>query len=388
MRLDGHCPPKNLYVDRAITVCIHTIVCLLIYNVFKSLPAALLFAVNVSNNQTSIWLNGKRYGIVAILCLLSFAYLPFLWLLTPFFQLSGATFLLLIALNGSPYLLLLYPLVYIFTNKFVRKWIKSREGKMPSMEHRKWTLRKIPFILKTIAFYFGRGLFPFAPVMYMSYLKHFGLIKEKTDEAYRFDLMAVAGLLITLLTIIGYLYNPHLFFGLVWWLVTVAVYSNWITLTVQYAERYCYLPNIGLMLFVSNFVGPLWTVLFGAYLARLWTYMPSYKNVSAFFKHQTDVNPTHDCGWNTRITDVLQQKDISAAMVLTELALCYVQDSPRIWVHKASILHASGNKKYALLCIQKARECAKEGLGEHLNDKIDFVEKHIVEVDNPTIGSN
>ena len=58
--LVGLKPVNNKVLDHAITLTIHTVVCMLIYKAFGSIAVSLLFAFNLSNNQVSIWMNGKR----------------------------------------------------------------------------------------------------------------------------------------------------------------------------------------------------------------------------------------------------------------------------------------------------------------------------------------
>jgi len=380
-RLNGQAPFENIYLDRAITVVIHTAVCLLMFEAFGSLVASLLFAVNVSNNQVSLWLNGKRYGINAILCLLAFIFAPvgiLFWFITPWFQASAVVFPILLAVKGYWYFAIVPPLALVVGGGYLRKWMDGRAS-MVKLELKTWNYHKIPFILKTIAFYFFRGLIPFVPVMYITYLKHYGLIKKHSDEAYRFDLPALVGLLLVLGIPYLYLLNPTLFFGLLWWLVMSTVYSNWTSITVIFAERYCYLPNIGLMFCLAKVLEIIhpsaWLLVFGIYLARLISYMPMYKDIETYLKHHTDTDPTHDCAWNIRIQNALFAGDILLAQRHVDEAISYIKDSPRLWVHKAAITYTLGRKDMSAQFFQKARECAVEGFRDGLLPKIIEIER-------------
>ena len=55
----------NTEIDHAFTIFLHAVVCVLIYLALGkneiSFWAAALYSVNNVNNQTSIWLNGRRY---------------------------------------------------------------------------------------------------------------------------------------------------------------------------------------------------------------------------------------------------------------------------------------------------------------------------------------
>ena len=202
--LNGERPVKSVGFDRFITVFIHTTVCMLIYKMLHSLPAALLFAVNVSNNQTSLWLNGKRYGINVMLCLLAYKFVPIgiiFWFLTPFFQASAASFPLVLALStGNWAYVLIIPCIFIVGKGFLLKWAMDRHKKNLVPELAQFTPSKIIFMLKTIAFYFVRGIIPFAPSMYISYLDKAYMKASDTKKALKFDLLALFGASLMLLT--------------------------------------------------------------------------------------------------------------------------------------------------------------------------------------------
>ena len=70
-----------LAYDHLLTLLLHTSVCVAIYYCLGgstlSFITALLFSVNPSNNQVSIWLNGKRFAVTTILTLLAYGLGPF-----------------------------------------------------------------------------------------------------------------------------------------------------------------------------------------------------------------------------------------------------------------------------------------------------------------------
>ena len=197
--LDGNQPIRNVFLDHCLTLFLHTLACLLIYWTFGRLDAALLFAVNVSNNGGSLWLNGKRFVVNTILCLLTFKFAPYgilFWLLTPFFQASAIVLPVMFLFKGYWQFLVFMPLVLLFGRKVLLSHAKYRLSLITVKEFIRFTPRKIFLILKTFGFYFIRGIIPFPPIMYISYLSHFGLIGEQTEEGFRFDLLAFIGLLI------------------------------------------------------------------------------------------------------------------------------------------------------------------------------------------------
>lgn len=381
--LNGVLPVKSILLDHSITLSIHTSVCCAIYCVFHNLPAALLFSVNVSNNQVSLWLNGKRYGINALLCLLAFSlgnYGIILWLITALFQVSAVSFPVIMALSGSLGYVLVIPFIFLLGNKHLMNWIKSKNDSCKIPEANTWNNKKVIFYFKTIAFYFIRGIFPYAPTMYPEKFKRFGLTDEITKDIYKFDFEAFVGVLIVVGILVGYTINSTLFFGLMWWLITISVFGNLITLTVPLAERYMYLPNIGLMLFIANLLSLLnpntWMLLFLAYSTRMWTFMPMYKDMRSYLKHHCHYYPENDQAWIFRANTAAEYNDIFGVMSLANEGLIHSRNSVMLWLHRASGFTKIGKLDLAGQCLQNARNNATGLYGKIIDGKITEMEEN------------
>lgn len=381
-KLSGEYPVKNIELDHFINIVINTTNCVLVYACFGSLPAALLFSVCVSNNQVSLWLNGKRYGISAMLCMLAYLYSPWgigFWLLTPFFQASALSFPILLALLGKFYF---FPIVLaglLMGNKFIINWAKDRQSKTRSLVCKTWDDEKLVFILKTIAYYFVRGIGAYTPNMYPKQFKRFGIYEKDTREAYRFDIQAFAGLLLISLIPVAYVINPVVFIGALFWLVTILVYGNWVTITVPLAERYMYLPNIGLMVFVAkvlSLVHPLaWVGVFIFYLTRHMTFMPMYKDMNSYLKHHTYWFPENDQAWVFRANYHANNGDVFGVMHLANEGLLADIKSPLLWLHKARGFAKIGRKDVCNQAIRMARDCSEGAMKE-------VVEKEAVKIES------
>jgi hypothetical protein len=381
-RLNGEYPVESIFLDHCITLCIHTLTCCLMYFVFKNLTASMLFAVNVGNNQVSVWLNGKRYGVSAILCLLMYATGAFgilFWVLTPFFQPSALSFPLITALNGHWYHVLILPVAFYIGKGHLVKWIKNRANVISLERYKKWDNRKIILILKTYAFYFFRGIVPFTPSMYISYLQRFGLTEKGTKEAYKIDAMAVFGLILITAIPFLYLWNKYMFFGLVWWAVTIAVYSNYITLTNLLNERYMYLPNIGLMLtfaLVLQEINPFaWYLVFVVYVSRLMTFMPMYRGMDSFVEHHCYYFPKDETCWNFRANAASKDNNLIWLMYLTDKGLSHNLDSPRLWLHRAYGFNCMNDASKSRQCLNNVKKLATGKWGEILKPKIESLDK-------------
>jgi len=381
---NGEFPVRSIPLDHCITLGLHTVVCVLIYHVFNNLPAALLFAVNVGNNQVSLWLNGKRYAVNAILCLLAFSVGSWgilFWLLTAMFQASGVSFPVVMTLSGSWVALLASPLLFVFGNGHLKAWMKSKASQCKVDAFIKWDDRKIILFFKTLAFYFMRGVFPYVPTMYPEKFKRFGLIREDTEDAYKVDAQAIAGVLIVLVAVVGYSINSTLFFGLMWWLITISVFGNLITLTVPLAERYMYLPNIGLMLFLSSVLGLIdsnaWILFFVIYATRLYTFMPMYRNIDEYLKHHCFYYPKNDQAWIFRINKCTESGDVIGMMALSNEGLIANQDSSWLWLQRAIGFVSIGKKDMAAQCVVMAKKYARDEYGKFVEQKINDVNNMI-----------
>jgi hypothetical protein len=330
-------------------------------------------------------MNGKRYGINAILCLTAYIYNfgMLALLLTPFFQVSALSFPVVLALTKRWEYILIFPLMALFGGKFLYRWILSKFRVMPVKEYKRFTYKKIFFVAKTLTFYFFRGLLPVAPDIFPNYLRYFGFTGKDTADAYRIDYQTIFGLVLLLGIPVLYITYPTLGLPLLWWLVTISVFSNWITLTVTFADRYMYLPNVGLMVFLGtalNLIHPFaWLIVFGIYVGRLVTYIPIYKNIVSYLEHHTYIDPKNDSAWVSLVELSNSVNEYAIALNYVNTGIKNNGNSPRLWMHKAALLNALNNKKKALECVAVAREKCVDGFEAVFIDKINKIEKMIKE---------
>jgi len=384
---DGRGPVKSIPLDHAITIFIHTLTCVLMQVAFNCLPATLLFAVFIGNNQVSVWLNGKRYGIAACLCLLSYILAPLgaiVLLLVPFFQVSGLLFPFVLALKGCWYVIPLFALMLLVGNKYIINWANSRKRKCSNEWYKKFTLKKIPYILKTYAFYFFRAIIPMPPAMYIDYHKKVGLGEEYDNKACKFDLASLAGLVIVLGIPILYKVLPDIMFGAMWWLILISVWNNAITYTTQFGERYMYLPNIGLfvtLIQLLNLINPhLWLVLFGYNLALTIIYLPMYKDLVSYLHHHIYTNPENDISWNFLCNLASDVKNVISVLYLTEQGLKSDKSSKLLWLHRAGALHMLNHHEQALQCLEEAKKGLEPRHTEQFALKIEQLKQQIKKV--------
>jgi hypothetical protein len=322
-----------------------------------------MFAVLPVNLFIGAWLNGKRYGINTILCLLSYSVSPGFILIAPFFQASAASFPMFLALTGQWLWALLIPVMLFMGKGFLLRWAtgKYKASKVPVFL--KWDNRKIVYMLKTIFYYFHTGLLASKPTMYPMRFKLFGMVDEETEKAYKFDLAALGGLTILLLTIFGYLWQPDTFVGLLWWLVTISVYSNWITLTVPLAHRYMYLPNVGLMVFLAtvlSYIHPLaWVPVAIIYATRTFSFMDMFENMEKFLEYHCYHQPEDDQCWIFKCNRHARLGDVFGVMYNSDCGLHYNPNSANLWTTRASGFNYIGKYDLSKECVAQARKVAK-----------------------------
>ena len=157
--------------------------------------------------------------------------------------------------------------------------------------------RKLIIALKTYGYYFRLAVFPYRLGLYHKKLWALGVNKIFDKEYYRLDLDFWIGLGILLGNIYGILFlNNPIGFGLLWFNLGIAMWCNLITIHQPIAERYIYLPAVGIMLAISyacSLIHPFaWLIPFTAYAVRFIYIAPSY--ISEF--------------WNTHY-NLIEQKD-------------------------------------------------------------------------------
>jgi hypothetical protein len=252
---------KSQY-EHLLTLILHALVGVFIYTAFGSnnvsFFAALLFSVNPANNQGSIWISGRGYVLPPLMLLISLS-MPFL---APFFLWAmgyfNMGFIAPLTLVGSKsaYLLALMPLVWLFWLKKFKKDVKFKLAFEQTDEDKKFHLGKIILAIKTIGFYFALGLIPFRITFYHSFIQSCAGNEISKKKAYTIkDKFFWIGLGIIVFWIVYSLHKWDMIsYGLWWFFITIAPFSNIKRLQQEISDRYLYMPLIGLMLALSYFI--------------------------------------------------------------------------------------------------------------------------------------
>ena len=293
---------KNARIDspqeaHLFTLLNHTLVCICIYlglgcN-YISFIASLFFAVNPINNQASIFISGRNYSTTALLVMLGFTFpiiSPIFMLLANRFMISGLFSSLCFLGTNYWYMSLFFPIIAFFSYKRVRNAINEKI-KVESTDLTV-NLRQLVIAIKTYGYYFKLCLIPYRIAFYHEFMQSLNGSWRKRWEKIDFHFWLGLSLLITTIYCIIFVRHP-LTWGLFFYSINIAMFTNFIKVSQEISDRYAYLPNIGVMYFLSSIVYPsliLTAIIFTYYVTRLFSTMSMYKNDYWL----TEMNPQRD----------------------------------------------------------------------------------------------
>lgn len=237
--------------DHLATIVLHGINCSLICRAF-GLPVALLYLINPINNQTVIWLNGRRYALATLCVLIAWNF----WWTAPFMAFVGIQ----IHITGA-----MMPLLFLWTPYWIvlpfvagisfimgRRWIpekilQRRADFKPGNENQKITWKKLIIFVKTIGYQFWNCILPNKPAMYHDFLFYFSSTDAGTKEGYKLNWDFWKGCLV-----ITFLAYDHSFFAF-WFVLFIAQWCNLYQVTMNASDRYTCLACIGVMALVVKY---------------------------------------------------------------------------------------------------------------------------------------
>jgi hypothetical protein len=381
--LEGSARSKPQY-DHIITTIIHSLVCVGIYIGFGqtdvSFLAALLFSFNPINNQVAVWIAGRGYALSALglVWALSIPVIGplFLYLATYY----NAGFLSPLALLGSPYpfLCIFLPIIWAFQWKNFKKNVVARVKNEMYDEDKKFKLKKLILATKTFGFYITHSLIPFRNTFYHSLLE--SIAGSKVANAYTLDRYFWAG--VGSLGLMGVYIGTHdwnlISFGLLLWCVGIAPYLNLFRMNQEIAERYCYLPNMGLMYVLATVIAPypiVCTAFITMYATRMWFYMDAFKDDYFLVEYSCLNSPKSWFGWHVRAMKRWDSKSYREAMILWVMAKALSPKEFKVIVNLATCLALCGEKKEADGYIEFAKTIIPAGQESHALKVIDDFKK-------------
>lgn len=344
-------------VDHALTMLIHAIVCVFIYLGFGtnnvSFLAALLFAVNPTNNQGSVWISGRAYALAALgmTGALAFPLLSGLFILLATFTNPG--FLAPLAFIGSEYywILAVVPVAWFLNGKRFKRNVKYKMEKEMFTEDKAIKPEKIVLVLKTFGFYTVLSLIPFQNAFYHSFLESASGSGRKRAYSMKCRFFWI-GVLVAL-SILAYMvlvpWNM-VSFGLLWWCVCLAPFLNFMRMSQETAERYTYLPSAGLMVVLATIIqaSPIAIAVFlTMYVTRLWFYMECYMDDYYLLEHSCLNDPSSWFSWHVRGMKRWDSKSYQEAVIIWTMARLISPLEFKVNFNIATALAMSGHAKEA-----------------------------------------
>ncbi len=338
-------------VDHALTMLIHATVAVFIYLGFGkneiSFIAALLFSLNPTNNQGSVWISGRAYALSALGMTFAMAF-PAIGqagiLLATY---TNPGFFAPLALFGSSHALILFflPLAWwINWSRFSRN-VKYKMEKEMFTEDKAIKPEKIVLVLKTFGFYTLLTLFPFQNAFYHSFLQ--SSAGSGRHRAYsmkdRFFWIGIAFALGILAYWILVPWNM-ISFGLLWWCVCLAPFCNLMRMSQEIAERYCYLPSVGLMIAFASILHPIaFYCILTLYATRLWWYMEAFADEYYLLEHSCLNDPAAWFAWHVRGMKRWDNKSYQEAVIIWTMARMLSPQEFKVNFNIATALAMSGH---------------------------------------------
>lgn len=281
-------PSKWRHLFPIITHALNTI----IINQIWGWKTALIFSVHPMAVPGAAWITGGYYSVTAFLTLTAYYFIHTYHLIgaligSVFFTAAlGST----ITCIGFPFLFLFkehlglvcfWPLaMYLFGKRFVTGFNIRNNGRKDKI-----TYKKLAVVPKVVAHYILLGLVP----NQLAFFRQFGF-EYSRDSKMKVEVESFNGewvlssVLCIMFAIVGWQISP---FGTTWFFLMILPFSQFKMLGQFVAERYAYLPNIGIAIILSTFLSNhpvLFTIFVTLYLYRSHLYISAYRHMKDLYK--------------------------------------------------------------------------------------------------------
>ena len=352
---------------------------------------ALLFAFSPLSVNGTAWITGGYYAVTMFLTLTSYFFITqfpgWFGLLAGslFFTASlgstitciGVPFVFLLTGNFSG-LILFWPLaMYLFGKRFRTGFAIRNMGKKDII-----TIRKIAVCTKVMAYYIRLCLCPY----YLAFFRKVGYNYTKDEKAKKdldsFNFMFWRDLaIIGLFALVGWQFSP---LGTVWFIVTLAPFTQFKVLGQFVAERYLYLPQLGIYMILVNMIGNndvVLAVLATLYAYRSHLYIPAFRSITNLYKNGIQNEPDCISNYANLGERYLQEKQLHRALRLFQEGLkrdpmdflCHT-NLAAYWISVKSWQMALFHT--AMACKDKGNPLANEILPTQYNNLVRTIREH------------
>jgi tetratricopeptide (TPR) repeat protein len=243
--------------------------------------------------------------------------------------------------------------------------------------------RKLIVMFKSLGYYFVNSIIALRLGYYHKYIFLHGVSAETNKDSYIIDKYFFIGILVALVTLITR--NTYL----IWFCVPVMMWCNFISFNQTIANRYVYLPNIGLMLLISSLFHPyILVALFTYYATKLINFLPFYKNEYWSIEHSCWEQPDFFYPWQNRAVHCFQNGNYHGALGNMLKANELRPNDWKITYNLVQIYMMLGNLGAARDMYKKAQECKIDGREEQIKHLMTRLDEWIKSVEEQAKTNN
>lgn len=386
-RLYGAGLCRNLQINHFLVTLLHAVNCCLIYRATGSMLATMLYLFNPVMNQTSIWMNGRRYavGIFCVLLAWNFKlfFLP-LYIFSAWLHIYTIAFpVMLFFTDYWPYALAGVVLAFFVARKpIVDKFLTRIKDYADGNELQAIRPAKLILYVKSIGFYFWHTLIPNKPRMYHEFLYYFSRYEKDIKEGYSFNFEFFKGM--AALSFICYELFVNQNIWAAWFLVFISQYCNIVTVTQNCADRYCSLAGIGLMAILAKYLAFLPSPYFESAVAVIFTfyilrYLPlfrAYRSIEDFHLYHIRIDPSGVESRALQAANYMQGRDPFRAFALIKDGLRYRPKDFKLLFVFSQVLFAMGKGEDGIKILDIAQKNVPLGDEEHCKVEFENMKKH------------
>jgi hypothetical protein len=293
----------------------------------------------------------------------------------------NAGFLMPLILIGTKHAWLLFfmPVIWFFHWSRFRRNVVDKMKQEMFKEDREFKPVKIVLALKTFGYYCAHALIPFRTSFYHAFLqsaagskKH--LAYTMNDRYFAIGVAAAGGILAYLVT------QPWgmVSLGLVWWCIGIFPFLNFCRLHQEIAERYMYLPSVGLMLVLATVIQPYPIAVasfFTLYVTKLWFFMDSY--VDDYFLVEQSCLNSRDAwfSWHVRAMKRWLAQSYQEAIIMWVIAKNISPKEFKLLFNLATACRFARQEQEAMQFLKLAEENIPAGQEEQANKLINEFRK-------------
>jgi hypothetical protein len=337
--------PTRLY--RCFMIGMHCVNVSIIYLLWGWAPA-LLFAVHPMSVWGTAWVTGNYYATTGYFCLIAYFILhtwPNVWgalLAAPIFvsalnsTVCSINFPFLFLFGGTPWgLTLLLPLAWYFRGKKFTTGIKIRKSFVTGKKvKREIKLNRLVLMTKVVARYTFTSLYPNR----LGLFSGFGNELNDNPEAYKRMHSANSEFWGSLALVIGVFAAGMVIhpFGTLWFFVLIGLHSQFNLMGQFYAERYLYLPVVGLCIVAGAVLvhHPIaLTVVATILVVRTHFFIPTFRDMESLWKSDLEAYPGFGESYSNLAQYYMNRKPLPAWRINEIASLLFRADllSPNNW---------------------------------------------------------